>query len=127
MAGRSWAARIGIAAVASAIAIWLVVAETIRRSTTLEPKDIESLVVIIVTGCLLDGVVLYGAIKRRVGWPAFVWLGLRAVLSVAGLLWITLPSYAIAIVAFGRDRRTPPRPVESAMSEPVEALPDDHA
>jgi len=98
--------------VASAIAIWLVAAETIRRSTTLEPQEIESLLVIIVTGCLLDAVVLYGAVKRRVGWPAYGWLGIRITLSILGLLWVTLPSYAIAAVAFDRYRRSNAPPTD---------------
>ena len=109
---------IGVAAVASAIAIWLVVAETIRRSTTLEPKEIESLLVILVTGCLLDAVVLYRALKRRIGLPTYAWLAIRIALSIAGLLWVTLPSYVIAFIAFMAFSRS--RPLAPGTTAPVE-------
>ena len=41
---------------------------------------------IIVTGCLLDAVIAYRAIRGRVGLVAYGWLGFRILLSAAGLL-----------------------------------------
>jgi hypothetical protein len=100
--------RIGLLAVASAIAIWIAVADSVRRSTTLDPTEIETLLVLLIAGCLLDLVVGYRAFRGRVGWPALIWLGLRVLISGAGWLLITLPSYAIAAIALTRWRATRP-------------------
>ena len=117
MTNRLWWMRIGLLAIASAIAIWIAAADSIRRSTTLAPEEIESLLVLLIAGCLLDLVVAYRAWRGRVGWPALTWLGLRVLISGAGLLLVTPPSYAIAAIALTRWRVTRP-PAEAVPSEP---------
>jgi hypothetical protein len=110
---------IAVIAVASAIAIWAVVAETIRRSTSLEPQEIESLLVIIVTGILLDAFVAFRTYRGRAGWPDLLWLVVRVVLSAAGLLLVTLPSYAIAVIALIALRRRRARGPDSEVAAEV--------
>jgi hypothetical protein len=110
---------IGVLAIASATGIWVLAADTVRRSEALDPTEIESLVVIIVTGCLLDAVIAYRAIRGRVGIVAYGWLGFRILLSVAGLLLVTLPSYAIALVALSR-YRAPAETSAMTTTEPTE-------
>lgn len=122
MTNRPWSIRIGLLAIASAIAIWIAAADPIRRSTTLEPKEIESLLVLLIAGCLLDLVVAYRAYRGRVGWPALTWLGLRVLISGAGLLLVTLPSYAIAAIALTRWRVR--RPVAEPSPPDVPTPPD---
>ena len=125
MTKRPWSIRIGVLAIVSAIAIWIAVADSIRRSVSLEPKEIESLLVLLITGCLLDTLVAVRAYRGRVGWPALVWLGLRVLISGAGLLLVTLPSYAVAAIALTRSRVTrptedpPPAPDDPAVDDPV--------
>jgi hypothetical protein len=111
---------IGVLAIASAIGIWVLAALAIRRSETLDAAEIESLLVIIVTCCLLDAVIAYRAIKGRIGLVAYGWLGFRILLSVAGLLFVTLPSYAIAIVALSR-YRAPAETTAETTTEPTES------
>jgi len=119
---RPWSIRIGVLAIASALAIWIAVADSIRRSLSLEPKEIESLLVLLIAGCLLDALVAFRAYQGRVGWPALVWLGLRVLISGAGLLVITLPSYAVAAIALTRSRVA--RPSEDPPLEPDDAAVD---
>ena len=128
MTKRPWSMRIGILAIASAIAIWIAAADSIRRSTSLEPKEIESLLVLLIAGCLLDLVVAFRAYRGRVGWPALVWLGLRVLISGVGLLLVTLPSYAVAAIALARAKAArveddPPLPPEPSTADPADADP----
>lgn len=111
---------IGVLAIASAIGIWVFAADAIRRSDTLDATEIESLLVIIVTCCILDAVIAYRAIRGRVGLVAYGWLGFRILLSAAGLLFVTLPSYAIAIVALSR-YRAPAETAAETIAEPTES------
>ena len=116
MTNRPWSMRIGLLAIVSTIAIWIAVADSILRSTSLDPTEIETLLVLLIAGCLLDLVVAYRAFRGRVGWPALVWLGLRVLISGAGWLLITLPSYGIAAIALTRWRAT--RPVTAPSLQP---------
>lgn len=124
MAGLPRPVLVGVIAIASAIGIWVLAADSIRRSMTLEPEEIESLLVLLVTACLLDALIAYRAIRGRIGAVAYLWLGLRILISAAGLLLVTLPSYVIAVVAFSR--RRDPEPLEGP-PEPVEPTPGPHA
>ena len=123
MTNRPWSMRIGLLAIASAIAIWIAVADSVRRSTSLDPTEIDTLLVLLIAGCLLDLVVAYRAFRGHVGWPALIWLGLRVLISGAGWLLITLPSYAIAAIALTRWRVS--RPVAEAPTPALAAAPAD--
>ena len=130
MSKRPWSIRIGLLAIASAIAIWIAAADSIRRSVELDPKEIESLLVLLIAGCLLDGLVAFRAYRGRVGWPALGWLAIRVLLSGAGLLLVTLPSYAIAAIVLTRWRVTrpqadPPPPADPELPESSSASRQD--
>ena len=124
MSGQPRPIVVGVLAIASAIGIWVLAADSIRRSSTLEPKEIESLLVLLVTGCLLDAFIAYRALCGRVGVVAYAWLGLRIVVSAAGLLLVTLPSYAIAVLAFSRHRVVRPTDGPPEADEPLGSQPD---
>jgi hypothetical protein len=104
MSRPSWPVLIGVLAIASAVGIWLIVANAILRSTELEPAEVESLIVLLVAGILIDGLVAGRALRGRVGIFGLGWLAIRVLISAAGLLPVTLPSYAIAVIALTRAR-----------------------
>ena len=116
---------VGVLAILSAIGIWVVAADTIRRSTTLEPKEIESLLVLLIAACLVDGFIAYRAVRGRIGLPAYAWLGLRIVVSAAGLLLVTLPSYVVAVIAFSRRRGPAAIEAAGANATGADATPDE--
>lgn len=103
----STASLAGIVALLLAIAIWIwyAIAVVLAGPTTGEPLDVPVLIAVIGVGCLLDALIAARAVRRPVGTLALIYLGLRALLSAAGLLFATLPSYAVAAFALSRARR----------------------
>jgi hypothetical protein len=105
---------IGIAAIATAIAIWIgmLVAVLQADAVSVPPSADLSFIALIGLGCLLDAIVAVRAWRRRLGLFGLGWLALRCLMSAVGFLWITFPSYAIAAIALTR------RPATSTASDP---------
>jgi len=61
-------------------------------------KDQVWVLATVVVGCAIDALVAAAAFRGRVGLGGLLWLGLRALLSVFGFLFLTLPFYAIALI-----------------------------
>ena len=98
---------IGIAAIATAIAIWIGMAIAVIRAdaASVPPSADWSFIALIGLGCVLDAIVATRAWRGRLGLFGLGWLALRCLMSAVGFLWITLPSYVVAAFALTRSRR----------------------
>lgn len=105
---------IGIAAISTAIAIWIAMAIAVIQAdaASIPPSADWSFIALIGLGCVLDAIVATRAWRGRLGLFGLGWLALRCLMSAVGFLWITFPSYAIAAIALTR------RPATSTASDP---------
>lgn len=94
-------------ALIAAVAIWLGYAyRTLQPdSAGVAPSDRTWLVAIVLLGCLLDLVVLVRLQRGQFGVAGLTWLALRGLLSIVGFLFLTFPSYAMALVVLSRAPR----------------------
>ena len=97
----------------AAIAIWLAyLPRALQLDGTLgAPKSSAAWMIGLVLGaCVLDGLVAVRALRSgRIGLLGLLWVGFRTLLSIAGFLLVTLPFYAVALVAVTREPRHDPR------------------
>jgi hypothetical protein len=91
-------------ALIAAIAVWLGYAYRALQPDggIVAPKDLAWLLAIVVVAGAIDALVAAAAMRGRVGLGGLIWLGLRALLSVVGFLFFTLPLYAIALIVLSR-------------------------
>ena len=99
---------VAVVALGVALAIWLGYGYLALQpgATLVRPADQGWFFGLLVGGAVLDVVVAIRSLRGRVGGLALVWLGVRVVLSAAGLLFVTIPSYAVALFTLSR----PPAP-----------------
>ncbi len=104
MTSRSISSVVGPVALLTAIPIWLGYAYLGAQpgSRIVRTSDLPLFLVVVGASCLLDAIVAIRALRGPVGRIGLMYLGIRALLSLGGLLIFTLPSYAIAIVALTR-------------------------
>jgi hypothetical protein len=100
MQGRPWNSWIPFLALIAAIAVWLGYAYRALQvdGGIVAQKDQVWVLATVVVGCAIDALVAAAAFRGRVGLGGLLWLGLRALLSVFGFLFLTLPFYAIALI-----------------------------
>jgi hypothetical protein len=64
--------------------------------------------ILVIGPCLVDLVVLVRVLRRSVGLGSLTWLAVRALLSGAGFLLLTLPAYAVAFLLLIRPAKASP-------------------
>ena len=103
--------RVAVVALVVAIAAWLVYAYLALQpdSGIVRADDRLPFWILLVVGLVLDAAVTIRSVRSRIGLLGQVWLGFRALLAAVGILYATLPSYAIALVALSRGPRTDTR------------------
>ena len=84
-----------------AVAIWLAYAYLALQpgSRIVRPADAHIYLGLIGAGCLLDGLVAVRCLRGRVGRVALTYVAGRALLSVVGFPFLTLPFYVVALMA----------------------------
>jgi hypothetical protein len=84
-----------------AVAIWLAYGYLALQlgSGIVRPADAPIYLGLIGTGCLLDALVAVRCLRGGIGRAALTYVAVRALLSVVGFLFFTLPFYALALVA----------------------------
>lgn len=104
MQGRPLSTWIAFGALIAAIAVWLGYAYRAFQPDggIVAPRDQPWFLAIVLVGCAIDALVAAAAMRGRVGLGGLTWLGLRALLSVVGFLFFTLPPYAIALIVLSR-------------------------
>ena len=91
-----------------AVAIWLAYAYLALQpgSRIVRPADAPIYLGLIGAGCLLDALVAVRCLRGRIGRVALTYVAVRALLSVVGFLFFTLPFYGLALVAMSPASRS---------------------
>jgi hypothetical protein len=91
-----------------AVAIWLayVCLALQPGSRIVRPADAPIYLGLIGAGCLLDGLIAVRCLRGHIGRVAFTYVAVRALLSVVGFLFFTLPFYGLALVAMSPASRS---------------------
>lgn len=99
------------AALLVAVAIWLAYAYLALQpgSRIVRPADAPVYLGLIGAGSLLDALIAVRCLRGRIGRVALTYVAGRALLSVVGFLFFTLPFYGLALVAMSPSSRSQAR------------------
>ena len=108
VARRSTTLLVAAVALLVAVAIWLAYAYLALQPGTriVRPGDAPIYLGLIGAGCLLDALVAVRCLRGRIGRVLLTYVAARALLSAVGFLFLTLPAYAVALVAMSPASRS---------------------